>query len=508
MTAGLQRRRTEWFVLWGLLIVAIGLFFYRLGERDLWSSHEARAAMDAESLLRADSNGLPRLHDGRMELQKPPLYYWCVAGIAWLANGVVDGLAVRLPATVSAVAVLLVVGLGVGVGFRRPVAGLLAALVLSTGIHFPWMARIGRIDMPLTCTVTLAGMAFALALTRPDPNATRTRRLLVIAYLACALGVLLKGPIGLVLPGGIVAGILLAQGRWPAIWEGRAWWRLLGELRIGHGVVLILFISMPMFVWLEYASEGQFLREFFWHHNLERGLGGSRLRSHPLGHYPGYLVLYLLPWSLLLIIAWPRFWRDDPLARLGLAWLVGIVVVLSAARFKRADYLLPAYPGAAVFLACFLERLLASARRRLALAGIVGVASLMLLGWGYRLGWSLPAEEAYRNYRPFAEMVRRQAPAPCSIIFFRAEAHALAFRVGQPLVQVVQWPHLQQCVDRPGDHWLIMPPAVVPEARIILAGVELDEIADTASLAGGAHERPLTLLRARQTRQPIALNTE
>src|SRR5262249_4603345 len=40
-----------------LLLGALGtlavsfLFFHRLGERDLWSSHEARAAMDAQSLL-------------------------------------------------------------------------------------------------------------------------------------------------------------------------------------------------------------------------------------------------------------------------------------------------------------------------------------------------------------------------------------------------------------------------------------------------------------------------
>src|SRR5438094_8663458 len=62
----------------GLAALTSPLIFYRLADRDLWSSHEARAAQDAQTIL-DDSLGLPRLFDGRLELQKPPLYYWLVA---------------------------------------------------------------------------------------------------------------------------------------------------------------------------------------------------------------------------------------------------------------------------------------------------------------------------------------------------------------------------------------------------------------------------------------------
>lgn len=77
----------------GLLLLAVGLFFWRTSKRNLWSSHEGRAAMNASSLLAADSQGLPRLYDGRLELQKPPLYYWLVAAAGWCSGGV-DALAV------------------------------------------------------------------------------------------------------------------------------------------------------------------------------------------------------------------------------------------------------------------------------------------------------------------------------------------------------------------------------------------------------------------------------
>ncbi len=62
-----------------LLAVAYVLFFHHLGQRDLWSSHEARAAQDATTVLKEGQWLLPRLFDGRQELQKPPFYYWLAA---------------------------------------------------------------------------------------------------------------------------------------------------------------------------------------------------------------------------------------------------------------------------------------------------------------------------------------------------------------------------------------------------------------------------------------------
>jgi 4-amino-4-deoxy-L-arabinose transferase-like glycosyltransferase len=479
--------------------------FWRLGDRDLWSSHEARAAMDAESLLRPGGDGVPRLNDGRLEMQKPPLFYWLVAGVGRLRGGV-DELAVRLPAALSAVGVLLVVALGLGVGLGRPVAGLLAALILATGIHFPWLARIGRIDMPLTLAVTAAGIAFALALLRSDDFANRARstrvsptRLLrarlVLGYVACAAGVLLKGPIGLALPGAIAAAMLTAERRWSA-------WR---DLRPIRGLLLVLAIVAPVYLWLEHVSQGQFAREFLWHHNVERGLGGSRLRSHPAWLYLPYLLLYMLPWSALLPFAvWScvRLLRlkgssekPDRVARAGLAWLLGVVALLSLASFKRADYLLPAYPGAAILLGCWLERLLATAWGRATFAGVACAAALMVAGWAARIAVFLPREEPYRDYRPFASLVRRQA-GDGPVVFFRAEAHALAFRVGQPVEQVVEWPRLRQRLSGPGPHWLVAPPRELAEMPGRLSGFELTEAGRTTDLAGGRHERPLVLLRA------------
>src|SRR5262249_38834739 len=138
-----------------LLVICWLLFFYRLGDRDLWNSHEARAAMDAQAILADGCWGLPHLYNGRPEMQKPPLYYWLVALLAGGKGGTVDAWVVRLPAALAGLGcVLLIYGLGRRLG--RPVAGFVAALVLATALHFTWLARVGRIDMPLTLSMTLA----------------------------------------------------------------------------------------------------------------------------------------------------------------------------------------------------------------------------------------------------------------------------------------------------------------------------------------------------------------
>jgi 4-amino-4-deoxy-L-arabinose transferase-like glycosyltransferase len=496
-----------------LLAAVCGLIFgYRLADRDLWSSHEARAGMDAQSVLEG-GGALPHLYDGRAELQKPPLYYWLVAGVARLRGAAVDAWAVRLPAAVAA---LLCVGAVVALLWRRrPAAGLLAGLVLATAAHFTWLARIGRVDMPLTLCVTVAvGGVYVARDLRRQGRAGHAVTWLVAAYLAVAVGVLLKGPIAVVLPAAVVAAHLLAEGELPPPWRPRAWVALAHELGLWWGLPLVAAVTVPCFYWLDAASGGEFGRVFFWHHNVERGLGGSSLRSNPWWFYPPQFAVDFLPWSPLLAVAavwcWRRgYWRLDREARFGLAWFAAVLLVLSCARFKRADYLLPAYPGAALFLGCVWSD--EAARRRglprlgTALALLpAGIAVGMVLFWGVRVGWTLPAREPFRDYRAFAAEVRRRAPAPQPVYFFRTEAHALALHLGRPLAVLVQWEQLRGRLLRPGTHHVVLPPDCAAEAAGALPGVRLEEVLRNTDLSGGAHERPLVLLRARPAVPPGA----
>src|SRR5207253_113863 len=101
------------------------------------------------------------------------------------------------------------VWLGRATGRRR--AGFFAAIILATAVHFTWLARIGRVDMPLTCAVTAAAAAFYVAIRRANESGRRAATgrpqflLLVCGYLALAAGLMLKGPIACVLLAAILA---------------------------------------------------------------------------------------------------------------------------------------------------------------------------------------------------------------------------------------------------------------------------------------------------------------
>src|SRR5207244_4223865 len=140
MNTDSQRSNTWLYLCSCVLICAAFLFFYRLSDRDLWSSHEGRAAQDAQSILDSGDWVLPRLFDNQPELQKPPLYYWLVAGIAWLRGGRVDTFAERLPAALAALGTVALVRFGLGAQ-GRPIAGGFAALVLDAPQHFGWIGR-------------------------------------------------------------------------------------------------------------------------------------------------------------------------------------------------------------------------------------------------------------------------------------------------------------------------------------------------------------------------------
>jgi 4-amino-4-deoxy-L-arabinose transferase-like glycosyltransferase len=446
------------------------LFLHGLGRRDLWNSHEARAAMDAQSLLEGDRL-LPHLFDGRAELQKPPLYYWLVALTASVCGGV-DAWTTRLPAALAGILCVGAVAVfGRLTGRRRE--GIFAAVVLATAVHFTWLARVARIDMPLTLATTVALLAFY-------------QGWLVTAYVALAAAVLLKGPIGVVLVAAVLGLLRLTEGR---VLRFGFWW----------GVPLVLGLALPWFVMANQQTGGELLRVFFWRHNVERGLGGPHLPGHPWWLYGPRFLADFAPWSVLFPVALVWFlrrgrWRQDREARFGLAWLVGMFVVLSCARYKRADYLVPAYPGAALFLGCVLvrwweerrERYCEVSRTRLVVAAMI----LTGLAWWVRVEFVLPRGEHRLEQASFARAVREEAPRPAPVVLFRTEAHALAFHLGKPVRTVVEWQELQRAAAARPIH-VVMP---VPEAnqwRQHLAGMEGQQLARSAP----DHEKPMVLLR-------------
>jgi 4-amino-4-deoxy-L-arabinose transferase-like glycosyltransferase len=461
------------------------LFFHKLADRDLWGSHEARAAQDAGSMLHFHDFWLPRLTDETVDLQKPPMYYWLVAATARI-TGSLDAWSVRFPATMSASLAVFAVAWSL---WRRgrPLASLLAAVILATAQHFTWLARTARIDMPLTLCVAIAAIAIGLE-----------RRWQVVGFLAIAAAILLKGPIGLVLPLAVIIGDRFMENRLNGSsigWKSFRW-----------GIPLSLLIAAPWFIEANSLTDGRFFQVFFWHHNFERAIGGSdTLAVHPWWYYGPRLLVDALPWSIPLIPAIVvlfrlGIWRNDREARFGLLWLATVVGILSFAKFKRADYLLPAYPGMAMMLGCLGERVWLASKplwRRGLASGLAAIIAATIASWIFVIHVELPRVEPQREQMTFARAVRKIASVPAEVLFFRVECHPLAFHLGRRINSLLEWENLNIWAGRPGPTYIIMSPEDFQDWRKYITAGELEEVVRNTDFSGGIHDRPLILMRTR-----------
>jgi 4-amino-4-deoxy-L-arabinose transferase-like glycosyltransferase len=500
-------------VLLALALLTYLLFFHRLADRDLWSSHEARAAQNAQTMLESGHWGLPRMLDGKPELQKPPLYYWLVAGIGSL-RGQVDAWAVRLPSAASALLCALAV---FGLLWRRgrPRAGLLAGLSLGTMVHFTWMARVGRIDMPLSMTVAaILGCYYLAWQSRRRESRLSAHCWLLGAYLSAAASILLKGPVGIVLAAAVVTVHQFLESEFTQ-GQGSLWRRVpVNAIRLGRelglwwGLPLLAILVLPWFVWANLETQGEFFRVFFLRHNLQRGLGGDEqfeTHFHPWWFYAYRLAVDLQPWSLGLPLAgWllcrQRWWREDQEARLGVVWLLTITLVLSLFDYKRADYLLPAYAGAALLIGCVAERMLRQLvgwRYRVLCSSLVAIFGCSVVGWLAYVDFLLPRWEPEREHRRFAASVRQCVPQPGLVLLFRVEAHPLVYHLGRPLDRIWEWENLDIWACQPVPVFVVMPESEAKQWPQHLEAGQLHPVLTNSQLAGTRHDDPLVLLCTR-----------
>jgi len=353
-----------------LLLSLVGaLALLRLGAVPLIGPDEPRYARVAVEMQRAGEWVRPTL-SGEPWLEKPALYYW-LAGASFRALGETEA-AARLP---SVLALLLLTGATALVGARLygGAAGLHAGFVAGTSLLTFAYGRAASMDMLLAATVTLA---IGFAGLRLVGIAGRTA--FVAAAAAAGLATLAKGPLGLLLPGLVIAGYLVATREW----------RHLREILAPAALVAFLLVAAPWYAAVLADQGRHFLDVFILNHNLQRF--SSTIHNHPgpFWYYLPLLLAGLFPWSGLAVPALvrvaPRASRADLFV---LLWLALPLVFFSLAASKLPGYILPCVPPLAILMGRAADRLVAEGEtperwlsgRVVALVGLA-LASLVAAG--------------------------------------------------------------------------------------------------------------------------------
>jgi 4-amino-4-deoxy-L-arabinose transferase-like glycosyltransferase len=331
---------------------------------DIWAYKEfVRAesyfALGARSMVERNEWLTPHAPD-ELQLNKPPLTYWLI-GVSYKLFGSSYGSA-RLPSVLAAILVLAIV-YGLGTWLDGVQVGLISAAILASSYLFLTFARIAMSDMLLTLCVTAGFACFIAALTE---RTNRSRKVVLVGYVALALGVLAKGPVALALVA-VPIGLELLVRRDREMFK---------RLRLPIGLALFLAIAAPYFLLVSARAGVGPLQFFFVSENLQRFTGQVyESGARPFWYELAAFLSDFAPWSLLILPAALFDWRARRSGATGrprrilYLWLIYTVLLFSLASFKRDYYLLPAMPAAALIAGPLLantERLSEFARRALA----------------------------------------------------------------------------------------------------------------------------------------------
>jgi 4-amino-4-deoxy-L-arabinose transferase-like glycosyltransferase len=173
------------------------------------------------------------------------------------------------------------------------------------------------------------------------------------------------------------------------------------------GPLVLLLVAAPWHVAAHVATDGAFSRIYWGVHVFGRATGTSVFEeTTSWWYYLPAMARDLFPWIVFLPGALVQVWRRPSRpyrARLllPLVWLVGSLVFFSAVSFRKDEYMLAAYPAAAVLIGYFLDYYVEAqnvdARLRkwvVAALIIVAVAGVAMAGGLLALGLWPAAREA------------------------------------------------------------------------------------------------------------------
>ncbi|MEO1506912.1 MAG: glycosyltransferase family 39 protein [Cyanobacteria bacterium J06633_23] len=383
----------RWIAIITLAIALFIAFFWRLDSIGLVDETEPLFAEAARHML-STGDWITPYFNGETRFDKPPLVYWGMA-LCFHIFGVGEW-GVRLPSALAAAGLAgfsfyTLLRFGYTHGNKtadisnKQQAFTLAALVsaVAMGLHpetLVW-ARTGVSDMLLSGCIGAALLCFFWGYAQES-------RWYYGFYIFVALAVLDKGPVGLVIPGLVVAVFAGYVGQIR---------NLLKEIKLLRGSLLTLLITMPWFIAI-IAIHGQtYIDSFFGYHNYERFTDVVNGHAAPWYFYFAVVAIGFLPWSPGLPFAMARlqpfaigYWRRQPrekqLGLFALIWFLAIFCFFTAAVTKLPSYVLPLMPAAAIMIGLMwagpIQRgTWISAALTIVFFGILAVASYLTPTW-------------------------------------------------------------------------------------------------------------------------------
>jgi 4-amino-4-deoxy-L-arabinose transferase-like glycosyltransferase len=342
-----KNTKNKYFIVLGVLCLSAVTAFWMLPSMSL-RSHECLVSVTAREMLQNHDyiwptmNGIPRL-------QKTPLCYWIVAGVAKL-TGTVDELSVRLPsalfAFLSAVAVLYYLSRWLSLRIA-----VLSTAVWATSLAYARLSHRARPDMVMTFFIVLCMLSFYSIVIAEN----RRQQVIggLVFWLSFALANLAKGPAPVpyvLIP--VAVYIIFSKQ-----------WHIVAKMMPFIGSFLFLVIFLP---WLLFISHRLNWDLTLWKHEFfDRLFGNYAQGNYAFYYYLPDMFKYITPWVVFLPIAlftpFYKVWRGKrPLMTYLWIWFVADTIFLTVDAGKRQHYILPLIPPMAILIGIVLNDMIFS----------------------------------------------------------------------------------------------------------------------------------------------------
>jgi 4-amino-4-deoxy-L-arabinose transferase-like glycosyltransferase len=316
-------------LLWaaGAFAAAAVMIFWHLGLMPLLNPDEGRNASVGWETQQAGTWLVPT-YNGLAYLDKPAFFFKAVAFSLSLFGH--SEFAARLPSAVFAAGTLLMV-----FGFCRKeydlrTAALAVAVVSTTPLFFAF-ARYVIFDMTLAFFV--CGAIFAGYFAESAEDETQRRRWRTLSAAAMGFAMLVKGPVGVILPLLVLGLFNRADGRRGAM----------KKLLCGRNILLFLVIFLPWFVGVS-LQRHDFPYYGIMFESVKRFTTASAHRTQPFYFYLWLIPAVMLFWSLVLPqtlwISWKRRTALSRADKLLLVWALAVTVFFSISQSKLPGYVL------------------------------------------------------------------------------------------------------------------------------------------------------------------------
>ncbi|MFZ2081351.1 MAG: glycosyltransferase family 39 protein, partial [Xanthobacteraceae bacterium] len=293
--------------------------------------------------------------------RKPVGIYWLQAAVVntasalGLANAGTTIWLYRMPSLFGAIGAVLLT-YWCALAFVSRCGALLAALMMASCAMLGAEARLAKTDAVLLFTIVAAMSALARVYlsSRATGEAQPSLSLLAIFWTALAGGILIKGPLILMVVG-LAAATLIILDR-------SARWLL--ALRPIPGLVWLFLLVLPWFIAIYSRVGSQFLVASVGEDMLAKVASPQESHGAPPGFYVLLFFVTFFPASILAGLAAPAIWavRRQRAARFLLAWLVPSWILFEAVITKLPHYVLPLYPAIAILTAGAVESRVLSQR--------------------------------------------------------------------------------------------------------------------------------------------------